>query len=436
MKTLSQWLSYIEQAHTQEIDMGLSRIKQVASKLQIDLASCVVVTVAGTNGKGSTCRFIEQTLLACDATVGVYSSPHIHQFNERIRLNGTNVSDQIICEAFNKIYTESATANNGQPISLTYFEYATLCALLIFSESELDVCLLEVGLGGRLDATNIIDADIGVITSIGLDHQDYLGDTLSEIAFEKAGIIKPKQHVVVGYDNPQSSLLNYIVETNTVFFKGVNFDIKEDSTDKSVGWVRFHDDLFEIDLSQANIPQQNIMSAIATLLFVFDKLLKRDAARFESINYIDIAQSLVPQVTMMGRFQVLQKQPYIILDVAHNQAAAELVVKQCERLDYTSCYIIVGMLKDKNITDTIKALSALKPSWLCSELPGARAAKAEIIANVAKQYTNNVRILPSIESALNLAKNEASPSDLILVVGSFIVASECLHALDKQEKGG
>ena len=306
---------------------------------------------------------------------------------------------------------------------------------LLEEKVKLDVCLLEVGLGGRLDATNIIDADIGVITSIGLDHQDYLGNTLSDIAFEKAGIIKPKQHVVVGYDNPQSSLLNYIVETNTAFFKGVNFDLKEDSTNNSVGWVRFNDELYEIDLSRAKIPQQNIMTAIATLLFVFDKLVKQEATKFESINYIDISQRLVPQVTMPGRFQVLQKKPYIILDVAHNQAAAELVVKQCARLDYTHCYIIVGMLKDKNITDTIKTLSALKPSWLCSELPGARAVKAEVIANDAKQCSKNVRILPCIESALNLVKNEASPSDLILVVGSFIVASECLYALDKQEKG-
>lgn len=425
MNTLSEWLEYIEQSHSQEIDMGLSRITKVATQLSIDFTNKLVVTVAGTNGKGSTCRFIEQALVNKRISVGVYSSPHMILFNERIRVDGTEVNDQLICDGFSKVKNTAATADNGKPISLTYFEYATLCALLIFLQSNVEVCILEVGLGGRLDATNIIDADIGVITSIGLDHQDYLGNTLSEIAAEKAGIIKPLQSVVIGYDQPQQSLLDCIGPRNLVLQKGREFDLVPVNHSKNLeGYLSWDDKEITIDLSKSRIPQQNVMTAIAALVIISKRMNQTDKLLTNALVEQNFLQNLVASVSMPGRFEVCHQEPLVILDVAHNAAAAELVVQQAKKVKFDSCFIVIGMLKDKNIIETMKTLNQLNPIWLCIDLPGSRSASKEVLAANAEFLGQPATTFNTIKQAYASALEQAKVNDLVLVLGSFVVASE------------
>ena len=210
--SLSDWLTYIEQAHTKEIDMGLSRTKDLVKRLNIDFTEQFVVTVGGTNGKGTTCALIEQICLHAGLTAGVYSSPHLVDFCERIRLNGNLISQSMLCDIFEQIDNSRKDPVQGL-IDLTYFEFATLAALKAFSNQKVDVLILEVGLGGRLDAVNVIDADVAVITSIGLDHQAWLGDTKEKIAFEKAGIFRTNKPAIIGEETPQQSMLEYAEQT-------------------------------------------------------------------------------------------------------------------------------------------------------------------------------------------------------------------------------
>ncbi len=425
MNTLSEWLDYINQSHDQEIDMGLSRIKTVATTLSIDFSEKLVVTVAGTNGKGSTCRFIEQALKSKNVSVGVYSSPHILHFNERIRIDGLEASDKLICDAFSRIKVAAKTADNGKCVSLTYFEYATLAALLVFLESDVDVCILEVGLGGRLDATNIIDADIGVITSIGLDHQDYLGNTLAEIAAEKAGIIKPLQSVVVGYDEPQQSLLNGIAVNNLVLQKGKEFDLSSpDRFGHSTGYFCWDGDQIKLDLVRSRIPQQNVMTAVAALVLISKSMNQTSKLMTNSLVEETFLQHLVNSISMPGRFEVCRHEPLVVLDVAHNEAAADLVVKQVKRFNYDSCFIVIGMLKDKNIVETMNSLSQLNPAWLSVDLPDPRSAKKEVLAHNAKLLGQVATTFDTVEQAYASALKQAKSNDIVLVLGSFVVASE------------
>ena len=488
MRTLPEWLEYIEHAHTQEIDMGLSRTRQVFSRLcaltNSNLSNACVVTVAGTNGKGTTCRFIEQACLTAGKTVSVYASPHIEVFNERIRVNGANVPDSEICDAFALVYQAtkspeldvSADVDTNQyqdaDISLSYFEYATLCAFVIFAKANVDVCVLEVGLGGRLDATNIIDANIGVITSIGLDHQAYLGDTKELIAKEKAGIVKQGQTLVVGYKDRQRSVDNIIAQykLNTLL-AGRDFDIEpsrdlegnQQQRGDSQGWVKLQNTHHRVNLKNALIPPQNVMTGIAVLLSIsryFDnnnsKVLDPFLVSFSQL------QQLINQVSMPGRFEiietsVLQTTQTLILDVAHNEDSAKYLVhklntfitdKQLLAPDL-ACHIIIGMLKDKNVEATIDCLADKiqidKCDWYAVDLPSQRGEKARRLSDAIKKNggsvscytydheaiddTNNETVNCAVKAAFSAAIDSAHANDIILVVGSFILASELMREI-------
>jgi len=412
--TLSEWLAYIESTHHQSIDMGLTRSRKVFVDLGIDLSSSCVITVAGTNGKGSTCRFIEQVCLEAGLSVGVYSSPHIVAFNERIRINGKDLSDALICEAFKSV--EDAK----QETSLSYFEYATLAAFWAFAQNPLDVIIIEVGLGGRLDATNIVDADVGVITSIGLDHQSYLGNTTNDIAREKAGIIKPHQKVVIGYAPVHDSVRESIVLNEAVaVYRGQDFD---DNT-----LFLPNEPSVSFDISAAKIPQPNVMTAIAAIHCIATFLKAKEMLLLPH----DKIQALINKVSMPGRLQVLQTTPYIVLDVAHNEAAATLVVKQLQQMTYSRCHIVIGMLKDKNIEATVECFNALAPvKWYCVDLPSDRGEKATRFNTILTQLKQDTECYNTLAKGLDAAKNNAKTDDLILVVGSFIVAQQCMLALE------
>ncbi|MFW8589355.1 bifunctional tetrahydrofolate synthase/dihydrofolate synthase [Glaciecola sp. 2405UD65-10] len=411
--SLPQWLAYIENTHHQSIDMGLGRINRVFNELAIDFSKVCVVTVAGTNGKGSTCRFIEQACLKAGLSVGVYSSPHITAFNERIRINGQDLPDESICSAF------MAIEKAKQDISLTYFEYATLAAFYSFAQAKLDVIVIEVGLGGRLDATNIVDANIGVITSIGLDHQSYLGNTTNDIAREKAGIIKPHQELIIGYAPVHESVLKVIQQHQVnVRYRTIDFD---DTSLQITEQKRL-----AFDISDAHIPHPNVMTAISAISCIAQYFNKPEPILLNESEM----QSLINTVSMPGRMQILSENPYIILDVAHNEAAAELVVKKLQQMHFSRCHIVVGMLSDKNIEATLGVFRQLNvETWHCTDLPTERGEKAARFAQYLSPLNEQCVCHLSVQDALNAALETATVNDLILVVGSFIVAQECMKAL-------
>jgi dihydrofolate synthase/folylpolyglutamate synthase len=435
VRSLATWLAAIEAGHPTEIDMGLERVATVAQLLNIDFGKLTVITVAGTNGKGTTCAMIEATCIEAGLSVGVYGSPHIIAFNERIRLNGKDASDQQICNAFEQI------CEVKKLISLTYFEYATLAALLLFVKAKLDIVILEVGLGGRLDATNIVDADISVLTSIGLDHQDYLGDTLEQIASEKAGIVKAHKRCVIGYaEEYNNAAKNIDALQNQVLKRSADFDFAVNNASSSGatssqarynGWVEYGHQRRDFYWNVGHIPAANIMTALASLTFLSgvlaEKPRKNDAAqqRLEVLlSEPERISTLINQVKLPGRAQMVNASPLIMLDVAHNEAAAQYLCEKIGTFDFSRCHIVIGMLKDKNIEQTIAALSSIKAKWYCADLPSARGEKGTRLLNALPQVSKVGHAqYASVELALQSAIEQASNTDMIVVLGSFLTVA-------------
>ena len=420
-----------------------------------------IITVAGTNGKGSTCRFIEECTVQAGYSTGVYASPHIERFNERIRINAQEASDEIICEGFAWVEKARLLANkehvnegHDASITLSYFEYATLCAFAQFMLLRLKVWVLEVGLGGRLDATNIVDANVAVITSIGLDHQSYLGDTTEQIASEKAGIIKGRQSsdpqsVIIGYDNAHDSVLAIIKQHQvSALMCGTHFGRVQNSIDGKIkaglsktnsGWLAIDGKRFEFALQDAKLPAQNIMTALAALSQISKRLNWANPATNKHVTNKHEQTLLLPHtklqtiintLTMPGRMQVLQHAPLIVVDVGHNEAAAEYVVARVQQIDYARCHIVIGMLKDKNVEDTIRALAQIDAQWYCvslgDEISAGRGEKADRLLKAVNMHTPAAKGFDSLAQGLKEAVNSASTNDIILCIGSFVLASECM----------
>jgi dihydrofolate synthase/folylpolyglutamate synthase len=451
--TLPEWLQYIETSHTQEIDMGLDRVVKVFDRLGLDFSEICVVSVAGTNGKGTTCRFIEQACLHVPFRVGVYASPHLLQFNERIRMCGVDVDDDTLCAAFAQVYeaAQGNASNNGaeleykcranesaaaESISLSYFEYATLCSLVIFVQSDIDICILEVGLGGRLDATNIIDAHIGVITSIGLDHQAYLGNTTEAISAEKAGIIKPAQQVVIGYSNMDESVNEVLKRfSNEALLRDRDFGVLQDKKNSllaghGTGWINVNGISFTYALQDAKIPPQNIMTALASMHLI--------ARFFNSPNSLLLEhkaiENLIDTVCVPGRFETLNASPHIILDVAHNEDSAKYLLTRMQQKRFAKCHIVIGMLKDKNIEATIDQLSALNAKWYCVDLPSQRGEKADRLQKAVNKHGQEAQQFENVALGLQQAIVHCRTNDIILGVGSFVLAASFVHALSDYQR--
>lgn len=417
MSDLKTWLCYLEQLHPTTIDMGLERVKIIAQRLDILQPAPYVITVAGTNGKGTTCRTLEMILLASKRKVGVYSSPHLLRFTERVRINNQESTAQETVNAFVEI--EKVRGD----ISLTYFEYATLAALYQFKKAKLDVVVLEVGLGGRLDATNIVDADIAVITTIDIDHVDYLGNTRESIGREKAGIFKSKSIAVVGEQN--------VPVTIPLVAESVNCPIYTVNSDWSYQQIIDNQWSFESPLANyhhlpiANVPLANAATAIAAL-------------SYSSLNITqdDIVKGL-KQASLVGRFQTLQHSPLVIIDVAHNPHAATYLIKQLAQLKAKQSKtgkirFVIGMLKDKDIKSTLSILQG--DVWYCATLYGERGCKAEVL----KQYLldkeeTTVLTFDHVADAYQKAMQDAKDNDIIVVCGSFHTVAEVLEQYELSE---
>ena len=413
MSDLKTWLCYLEQLHPSSIELGLERVKSVAERLDLLQPAPYIFTVAGTNGKGTTCRTLEMILLAADKRVGVYSSPHLLHFTERVRINNQESTPSDTVKAF--VAIEKARGD----VSLTYFEYATLAALYQFKQAQLDVVILEVGLGGRLDATNIVDADIAIITTIGIDHVEYLGNTRESIGREKAGIFKPKSIAVVGEPEIPSSILDVAHAVNCPLF-AVNKDWSYQQIDK-LTW-QFNSSIKQYqNLPIPQVPLANAATAIAALSYSPFSITQKQ---------ID---SALEKTSLIGRFQIIQLSPTVIVDVAHNPHAASYLVKQIELLKQQQSKVgkvrfVIGMLKDKDIKSTLSIFNA--DQWYCASLYGERGCNADILKQfLQEENVENIATFDSVNEAYQKAMQEAKEDDIIVVCGSFHTVSAVLDTV-------
>ncbi|WP_412726200.1 bifunctional tetrahydrofolate synthase/dihydrofolate synthase [Alteromonas sp. D210916BOD_24] len=413
-KNLSQWLSYLESIHPSTIDMGLDRVKAVAEAMALDLDNQLVITVAGTNGKGTTCRLLEQALIAQNKDVAVYSSPHLTDYRERVRHNGELASEQTFIDAFE--FVEKARGDT----TLTYFEFGTLAAMKMMQTWKVDVAILEVGLGGRLDATNIIDPDLAIITTIDLDHQDWLGNTREKIAREKAGIMRKHGKAVVGELFPPSSLYDVADELSAqVRWATQDFDSTVAQDHQEWTW-NGQSHSFK-HLPYPKIPLQNASTALAALEFL--DLLPEE----------QVLTGIIDNTTMPGRQQTISHSPLVVVDVAHNPQATSAMLSWLNRYDVSNMRIVVGMLKDKSIAQTLSPLSALNARWYVAPTSGPRGCDAEVLENAlvnAGTSIENIATYDSVSSAYHSALAEYQKDELILVFGSFVTVAEVLAHKD------
>ncbi|QOL25277.1 bifunctional tetrahydrofolate synthase/dihydrofolate synthase [Thalassotalea sp. LPB0316] len=401
--SLDNWLSYLESIHSQEIDLGLTRINQVAERLAISLGASTVITVAGTNGKGTTCAFLENALLAKGKRVAVYSSPHIERFNERLRIDKADIDDAPLIQAFERI--EQARGD----ISLTYYEYTTLAALMICQEIEPDIVILEVGLGGRLDATNIIDADIAVITSIDLDHQAFLGNTKELIGFEKAGIMRGDKIAVVGEPRKIHSIVEHAASIGAkALYRGQDFNVEVNQQ----AWQYQTKACTFNHLTLPNIPLDNVATAITVLRHLELSLDE------------DFINQVISQTQVVGRTELVAQHPQVLLDVAHNPHAARHLVAALSRYQFNQLHCVVGMLKDKDIQGTLSLFEEHIAHWYLTNLAVPRGAQARELAATLSDRAQNVNCFDNVEQAFKMALQTAEDNDLILVFGSFFTVAE------------
>jgi dihydrofolate synthase/folylpolyglutamate synthase len=410
--SLAQWLFHLEHRNLQEIQLGLIRINEVAMVLDLCNPKPWVITVAGTNGKGSTVGALERIYHSSGYKVGAYTSPHLLQFNERIRLNLIPISDEDLCRAF--CIVEEA---RGQ-IELTYFEMTTLAALLYFREASLDIIILEVGLGGRLDAINLIDAHVSIITTIDFDHQEFLGTTLEAIAYEKAGILRRGKPFIYADLNPPQTILDVAIERSSPrFFLGNEYEIEEHSNH----WNFYFSDK---KIKQLPKPQIQLQSAAAAIMAVL--ILEQNLP----VSYEQMCTAL-RDLFIPGRLQLEKGRVNVLYDVSHNPQSARLLAKKLRSLvsKNTKIHAVFSALKEKDIQGLINPLKDCVDHWYPAQLDVKRAISADLLYFHFKKAEIMVKICyNSPILAFETALTQAEPDDLVIVYGSFFTVSQVMAA--------
>ena len=412
LKTLDDWLAHCERLHPKTIDMGLERVRGVADRMGLKFA-CPIITVAGTNGKGSTCAMLEAILLEAGYRTGVYTSPHLVHFEERCRVRGDIAGATDLIAFFARV--ERARTLNGDEISLSYFEFTTLAILQLLADARLDVVILEVGLGGRLDAVNILDADCAVITSIDLDHMELLGDNRESIGREKAGIMRAGKPVVVSDPVPPQSILDHAAELGADLWRfGHDFNFSGDK--QQWGWAgrgRRYAGLAYPALRGAN-QLVNASGVLAALTALRDRLPVTAQAVRVGLSMVELP----------GRFQIIPGQPTLVLDVAHNPHSVAALAENLDAMGFYPCtHAVFGAMADKDIVPMLARVGPLIDKWYFTDLPTARAATGEDLrtrwqAQESRQdVTANAYNSP--QEALQAAVKAADPTDRIVVFGSF-----------------
>ncbi|WP_119717561.1 bifunctional tetrahydrofolate synthase/dihydrofolate synthase [Cognatilysobacter tabacisoli] len=423
-RSLLEWLEHIEQQHPQSIAMGLERVREVARRMGLGKPATRVITVGGTNGKGSTVAFIEAIARAAGWRVGAYTSPHLHAYNERVRIDGVDADDASLVTGFEAVAAAASAGAHGEAVALTYFEYGTLCALWLFARAPLDLAVLEVGLGGRLDAVNIVDPDVAVITTVDLDHQDWLGSDREAIGAEKAGIARAWTPLVLGDDDPPSSVLGhaYAIGASAVRI-GCDFFI--DRPDGAPGW-RWREVGSELDLPwpslAAPVQLRNAAVAIAALRALPDEL---PAPAFAE----GVAAAHVP-----GRLQRFERDGVeVLVDVGHNpQAARGLAAWLDATPSHGRTLAVYAALADKDARGVVDALGTRVARWHLAGLAGVgpRSQPVEALAaRLADTPAAHASHHDDVGAALDAAVAEAAPGDRILVFGSFHTAAEACARL-------
>ncbi|MCP4596319.1 MAG: bifunctional tetrahydrofolate synthase/dihydrofolate synthase [Neptuniibacter sp.] len=409
---LSEWLAWMEQCHPSEIELGLDRIKQVAEKLAIDFTGSTVVTVAGTNGKGSTVSYISNIYLKAGYSVGSFTSPHFIEYNERVRLNGVNASDELLCRAFEKI-----DKARGQ-IPLTYFEFGTLAALVIFSETKPDLVLLEVGLGGRLDAVNIIDADISVVTTVALDHTDWLGDDRDVIGYEKAGIFRSGKPAICGDLDPPYTVAEHAENIGAQLLQaGNSFSFSEAGNHWHWSGKTAQGQSANIDnIPMPQLPLQNASTALQVCQFI-DLDVSEEQLR-----------DGVGTASLTGRMQQIEQDGIQYwLDVAHNPEAAELLQKRVAELS-GSKILVLGMLADK---DCQQVIQLLEPVFDQIYLVSLNVPRGQTSEQLQAMFTDQAKVqsVASVATVIDSIKNNHNAAENVIIAGSFYTVADALTAL-------
>ena len=425
--TLPDWLAMLEARHSEtRINMGLERVRAVKERMALQF-SCPVIMVAGTNGKGSTCAMLESILLRAGYQVGLYSKPHFLDFNERARIGGQMASDQSLVASF--LAVEAARADSA----LTYFEFTTLAIMHLLAGSGLDVVILEVGLGGRLDAVNVIDADVAIVTSVDIDHTDYLGSTREAIGFEKAGIFRPGKAAICSDPVPPSSLVAHADAIGAdLWLLGRDFNYSGDKLQWNYGGrSQRRNSLAYPSLRGAN-QLLNAAAALAALEVL--RLVLPVGAQ-------EVRGGLV-MVELAGRFQVLPGRPSVILDVAHNPHAASALAQNLGNMGFHPyTYAVFGVMQDKDIDGVLAALGDVVDHWCLCDLPSARAAKSTSVdatvhalhalhapASAGAAEERSVAIFPDPARAFANAMSRAGENDRIVVFGSFLTVAGVMAA--------
>ncbi len=415
MKTLDQWLRLLESRHPVEIELGLARISAVARKLNIGPIATQVVVVAGTNGKGSCVRTLEALALAAGLRVATYTSPHLIRYNERVRIQGRDATDAQLCEAF-----ETIDAQRGDT-PLTYFEVGTLAALLVMAAQALDLAVLEIGLGGRYDAVNIIDSDVAVITSIALDHQHWLGDTREVIGREKAGIARSGRPVVCADPEPPATLVDYLEEVDAKpFYAGQDFHLQQNGNRLSLSVVDGEGHIVEYpDLPMPALPVASVAAAIQTMALLGFTLSPQALAE------------VLGALALAGRYQKLRfRNRDIILDVAHNPAAAHYLADKL-RAEAQPRFAVVAIMADKDVAGFVAALADTVEHWFVGDLTGsARALPAQQLGHTLAEQGLAHSLAASVEDAFEQALRQLPEQGTLVVCGSFFTLAAVIKYLE------
>jgi dihydrofolate synthase/folylpolyglutamate synthase len=420
--TLPAWLALLESRHAEtHIDMGLDRVRAVKERMQLAFA-CPVIMVAGTNGKGSTCAMLEAVLLQSGYRVGLYIKPHFLDFNERARINGDMATDEALVAAFD--FVEKSRAETD----LTYFEFTTLAIMHLISKAGVDVAILEVGLGGRLDAVNVIDADVSIVTSIDIDHKDYLGDTREEIGFEKAGIFRPGKPAICSDPVPPQSLIEHAETIGAdLWLLGRDFNYQGDQQQWAfAGRNQRRNSLAYPALRGAN-QLLNASAALAAL----------EALRMRLPVGAQEVRAGLAMVELPGRFQVLAGRPTTVLDVAHNPHAAAALAQNLGNMGFHRyTYAVFGIMQDKDIEAVIEHVAPLVDHWCLTTLASKRTADVQELAALVeskkpagvKPDEFSVKTFADPAAAFADATSRAGQDDRIVVFGSFYTVAGVMAA--------
>jgi len=412
--SLEDWLAYISAVHPATIEMGLDRVHAVYERMKLPPPP-VTLTVGGTNGKGSTCAMLERILIEAGYRVGGYSSPHLIRYNERVKVDGEEADDKTLAASFARV----EAARGDTP--LTYFEFGTLSALAVFHDAGIDAAVLEVGLGGRLDAVNVLDADCAIVASIGIDHVAYLGDTREKIGFEKAGIFRSGRPAICGDPDPPKTLVDHANAIGAELqVLGREFRFENHGGQWDFIGKRGARRALPMPALRGGWQLRNASSALAALDEVADRL---------PVSMGEVKRGLT-LVTLPGRLQVLPGKPEIVLDVAHNPQAAAMLADGLGNMRFCeNTFAVFAILGDKDADGVIDAIKARIDRWFVATPPSERAKPAAEVAALLEErgLSKVTRTFANVESALATARREAGPNDRIVVFGSFYTVAEALR---------